>query len=523
VADISDKLADLAMSASVMLVGKILGRALGLLGLALIIRSMEPGVFGHVALAYAVARATGQMARCGLPNGVTRLFSATADGGDDDEAPDVNITDRTAPSDIVRAGILLTFCTGLIGALAVYGFSRQIAGLMSDPELVWLLPVLSLVVILRAFWGSLDGTLRATGESFKTVLARDILPKVGALVVFFVASMELSPVWAAMLYWIAIPAVGTVITAAFVYPIVVDFDGVSDAIDASVVRKLWSYSWPLAMGSVVFLLLANLDVLMLGYLSDSVNVGLYRSVQPLQQISIFVMSSFTFLFLPIATRLFENDQLEELQSLYTVSTKWITAATLPLVLVFGLFPAEVIAALLKPSYTPAAPALTLLVFGIFGRALVGLNGDVVQAMNRPKIELYAAVPGFLANGLLNFLLIPRYGIVGAAFATVVGYAVYNAIELGEIYRSTGIHPFSGRLFRQLVPTAAFGLACRWLIEPTGLPLLIAIGGCFVVVQLLSMVFTRSLDSADIELLRQVESSTGLELAPVRTFLNQYVV
>jgi O-antigen/teichoic acid export membrane protein len=50
-----------------------------------------------------------------------------------------------------------------------------------------------------------------------------------------------------------------------------------------------------------------------------------------------ILESFRFLFLPIATEYYEAGELDDLRAFYTVSSKWIAAGTLPLVLVFGLF------------------------------------------------------------------------------------------------------------------------------------------------------------------------------------------
>jgi O-antigen/teichoic acid export membrane protein len=277
----------------------------------------------------------------------------------------------------------------------------------------------------------------------------------------------------------------------------------------------------LALGSVVFLFLGRLDVMMLGYLADSKDVGLYRSILPLQKSAGFIMTAFTFLFLPLATDFYEQSQLDDLNELYTVSTKWITALTLPIVLVIALFPAPVIGSFFGESYVPAAPALTILIIGMFSRALVGLNGDMVRAINRPEIELYTAIGGLVVNAVLNLLLIPEYGIVGAAVATISGYTVYNLGEVAAVYYYTKTHPFSWRLFRQLIPTTAVALACWALLGPLAIHWLFVLGGFLVIVQLASTILTRSVDEADILLIDQLEDAVGREFPQIRRMITTY--
>jgi len=293
--------------------------------------------------------------------------------------------------------------------------------------------------------------------------------------------------------------------------------------DAATVRELWSFSWPLAIGSSFFLLLSNVDVLMIGYFMEPRSVGFYRAIQPLRQVTVFVLGSFTFLFLPLATQYYDDGNLDALDRFYTISTKWIVAATFPLVLVFTLFAPEVVRAFFGVEYTPAAPALAVLTAGLFVRAIVGLNGDMTKAIDRPRIELYSVAVAVVVNVVLNVVLVPRYGIVGAAIGTVVGYAVYNALEVLMIYRSVGSHPFSANTVKPLIPTVLVALGAARLTADVqlGLVVLIGIGGFLSVIHLFSMVVTRSLGREDLLLFERFEERTGVDLERFKSMIRAY--
>jgi len=488
-------------------VGMAAGRALGLFGQTLIIRALSPDVFGKIALAYVIVTGVGSVVKLGLRDGITRFYSAA--------------TTEAETNDVLRSGLLLAVVAGVVGAVIVYGLRFQFAELMAEEALLVFIPPLLVHICLYPSSEVLIGALRATGDSKGAVVAQHLIPKAGAIVVFVAAIALTTSVTAALAYWIVTPAITVLAAGIYVSGKISVTRVLGQLPERRTITELLSYSWPLAIGSVIFIFLSQLDVLMLGALTESTEVGLYRSVQPLQMISTFVMIAFSFLFLPIATEFYENDSLADLQEFYTVSTKWISALTLPLALTFAFFPESVVVAFFGQEYTGAAPVLTILIAGSFIRAIVGLNGDMVKAVNEPRVEMFAAVPGLVVNAVLNFLLIPRYGIVGAGVATVCGYAVYNLIELGFLYRHVGMHPFSGKLFRQLVPTIAFAFGCQALLGRLGLVSLVALGMVFSVVQLASTVLTRSVDRTDIMLLDRLEGATGVTFTRSRRILESY--
>jgi O-antigen/teichoic acid export membrane protein len=266
-------------------------------------------------------------------------------------------------------------------------------------------------------------------------------------------------------------------------------------------------------------LLTRLDILMLGVYVESASVGYYRSIQPLRQISTFAAGSFGFLFLPLATRYYETDDFDGLGQLYRTSTKWIASLSLPFVLVFALFPGDVIRVFFGSQYLPASLALSILIGGLYFRALVGLDTDLLNAISRTRIELGCAVVGVVVNIVLNVLLIPRFGITGAAVATVSGFFIYNVCEVAMIYRAVGTHPFGINNVKPLVPTVLGGAAIATVIDTQlGFVGLVAVGIVFSILHLGSLIGTRSLDENDAMLIENLEGKLGLDLSKFREYL-----
>ncbi|WP_435349136.1 flippase [Haloarchaeobius sp. HRN-SO-5] len=494
---VADSLGKLAESASVVFVGSIVGRALGLVGETAIIRALPPSAFGEVALAYTVVFALANITLLGVHDGVTRFLSAADDS-----------VERLS---ILRSALIITLVAAVISILGLYFLRNWLAGLMGQPSLTKWIPFFLIFFILYPLARIAFGVLRGQGRTVGAVLSKKIGARVFALGLLAIATFTISSEIGAVAYWISFQFF-ILFFCTLLLRQRYQLRKVVGIPDSRTLNRLWSFSWPLATSSVIFLMLSNMDVLMIGYFLDSTSVGYYRSIQPLKQATTFVVSSFSFLYLPIATEYYESGDLGGLNELFTVTTKWISLATLPFVLVFTFFASDAIAAIFGAAYTPASSALAVLIGGLFIRALSGLDGDMVRAIDRPKVELYSAAGGLSVNFGLNIVLITQYGLVGAAVATVTGYAVYNGLEVIAIYRQTGASPVGWNVLKPLFPTTLLAIVAAIILpDNLGLLALIGLGMFFTMTLPISVFLTRSFDRTDIELVEMVERHSGADL------------
>ncbi len=496
---VDDALGGLARSAVIVFLGTVLGRLLSLVGQVLVARTLGPATFGHVALAYTVVLTAAGLALLGVHEGLTRQMAA------DDEP--------SARRRLLAGAYLLALAGAVVAVVALAVARDPIGAALDDPRLPALVLALAPVPLLHGLSRVSFGALRVHGRSLGAVVARDLGPRIGSIALFVALALAGLPVAGAVAYWISVPAITLVLASAYLHRELDLVATVAGGTDRETLRGLWSFSWPLALGSTFFILLSNVDVVMIGYFMDARAVGLYRAVSPLRQVTLFVLTAFSFLFLPLATEYHDGGDIAALDRLYTVSTKWIVAATVPPVLVFTLFATDVVRAFFGAAYVPAAPALAVLTGGLFVRALVGLNGDVAKAIDRPEIELRSVAVAVVVDVALNAILIPRYGIVGAAAATAAGYAVYNLVEVVAIHRAVGSHPFAAATLVPLGPTLAVAAGIDALVaRPVGLSGLVGIGLVLVVVHLGSMALTGSLDESDRLLARRLDERLGTDLA-----------
>ena len=490
-----EDIGDLIRGSGVVLLGTVVGRLFGLAGQIIIVRNLSPETFGHLALAFTIVSSIGMIAIFGTQDGVTRFLSANE-----------SVHEKLH---YLRSGVGLVVASSVTAAVLVYLFRYQIGSLMGDEELPQLLSIFIIYLLVFPLSRVLISILRSESRPTAMILARDFTGPVISLSLLFSFIWMGMVVQGAIVYWLAIPLFTLVFSSYFSFKLLPIRKILEQPPDLSVTKELWKFSWPLAVSSSFMIMMSNLDVMMIGLLMESSTpVGLYRSIQPLREVTIFVLGSVTFLYLPLCTKYYENEDYDSLLALYKNTSKWISSLTLPIVIVVGLFPGSVIFHLFGSDYLPAAPALTVLIFGYFLRVVAGPTGATIKAIDRSKVELVSASVGTVANVVVNVLLIPRYGIVGAAFGTAIGFLVYNLLELTVIYKDTRSHPFSTNLIKPSVLTVGFaiGLKLYFAEGRLSIPALMILGAAFGLIQLVAIILTRSFDEYDEEIIGKLKSS-----------------
>lgn len=205
----------------------------------------------------------------------------------------------------------------------------------------------------------------------------------------------------------------------------------------NVLPELIMFSWPLMVSSVAVQVFLWTPSILVGMMATSRDVGLLNAALPLGTAAKMVLSSVTFLFLPVTADLFSSDDLAELRNVYAVATRWVLAASLPLIAFFLIHPGRSVAFLFGGGYVEAGIALTALLIGYLVNMGTGPVGDLLIAVGKTRHEMAANV---FKLGLfigLSVLLIPRHGFLGGAAAFSAGMIVGNVIRLAFCWEYVG--------------------------------------------------------------------------------------
>lgn len=216
--------------------------------------------------------------------------------------------------------------------------------------------------------------------------------------------------------------------------------------DADRFRSLVSSAVPMVLSGIVLMIYLRIDQVMLGALASEAEVGFYAAAVRISEVWYFVPAAIVSSVFPGIVQLRATDEAQfhqRLQRLYNLLAFLGYVVALPVTLLAPWL----VRLLFGSAYQPAGPLLAVLIWaGLFANLTVARNAHFI-ALDWGRAQLWTASAGAVANILLNLLLIPRYGAMGAAVATCLSYWV---AAHGACYASRSLRPAAGMIVRALL-------------------------------------------------------------------------
>ncbi len=191
--------------------------------------------------------------------------------------------------------------------------------------------------------------------------------------------------------------------------------------DGQLARMLLRDSWPMGIAGIAIMVYVKIDQVMLGQMTSQQETGLYAAAASLSEVWYFIpMAIATTVFpLIIGTETGEAGARDRrLQRLYDA----MVAISLVIAGVTTILGGPLITALYGAPYARAANMLVVHIWSLPFVALGTARARFLVANNMTTLAMVSALLGGVANIALNVCLIPRYGGLGAAWASLVSYA-----------------------------------------------------------------------------------------------------
>lgn len=205
---------------------------------------------------------------------------------------------------------------------------------------------------------------------------------------------------------------------------------------AKVDTSLLNFSYPLMFVTILQTFMHWMDILMLGYFTDATTVGLYHPAARTAGLLQALLLSFISIYAPMMAQFHREGDRKKMDDTYKLVSRWLLMCAIPISAIFIIFPGKVML-LFGPEYLPSAKILVILTGATFIQAIFGAAGPTLSMSGHTKLVLWNTIGAFALNFGLNIYLIPNYGIIGAAIATltsliVVGFA--RTIEVSVILK-----------------------------------------------------------------------------------------
>lgn len=390
---------------------------------------LEPEVFGYFFLGLTMVSLLSTASLMGLDTGVVR-YTALYDGEGD----------RGRVRGAIAGAVAVAVPASLVAAVLLAASASAIAdGIFQKPGLAPVLklfaPAVPLFVIARLLNSATQGLrqmrYQVYSRDFSEQLIRFLLSAIA-----LIAGLGLSGV------------IGANVVALFVAMLLALYflHRVEPAFSVHRKRifeqgRLLGYSAPLAASTLItFFLLWN-DTFFLAKYHSADDVGIYSLAVRLAIAGSVIIVSFNMIFAPLASDLFNRNERARLENLLRFTNKWILCFSLPVFAVLILLPEQVLG-VIGASYTAASTALVILALGQLVNAASGPVALLLMMSGRPAVVMISNLAVLLVDIALCFLLIPGYGLVGAAIASAVTIALFNLVSLAGVMILLKLRPFS---------------------------------------------------------------------------------
>ncbi len=397
-------------------------------------RQLGPADYGLFSLAFTVITLAGSLPALGLQNSLRRFISYHCERGEPGPV-----------RGLVAFGLIWPTACGIVLGGSLFALSTPLAAAwFGKPELAPLLRALALVVPLAGVRKLATVIFSGFKRPSLKVLVEDVTEPVlrvaGAVGVAAAGWGVLPLAHASTLAYVAVGVLSLALVRSALRT--------AAPAGASETRLPWrgliGFSSPLVVSDLVELLLAWISVLLLGALSTEHDVGLFRSASQPPMLAGAILTSFAFVYLPVATELFVRGDRDGWKRINNAVAHWTLSLSFPIAAVCLCYPAEVIGILFGPGYVAGAAAMRWLAAGYLFRAACGLTGLNLVAAGLTRLHMALTLCGFAVVVAASVLWIPAHGAAGAAAAYAASVSCRALLNVVATRVTLGLSPFQSR-------------------------------------------------------------------------------
>ena len=213
--------------------------------------------------------------------------------------------------------------------------------------------------------------------------------------------------------------------------------------------ELLRFSLPAHMAWVINAVRGSLETMVLGFMGLTTGVGVYTAALRLSAVGNMFYFSIASISAPIITDLYSRGESVRLEQLYQTTTKWLITFNFPLFLTFVIFAVPLIS-IFGADFAAGATGLIILASGTLVNTGTGVGATVIDMTGHTRLNFGNSVFLMITAVSLDLLLIPRWGVIGAAIASALPTFLVNLLCLLEVFVLLRILPYNWSIFKPII-------------------------------------------------------------------------
>lgn len=402
---------------------RIVGMGLGY-GLAILISQLYgAGVYGRYSILVTFAQFSVMLFSLGLPVAIVKLTT------------EVEHFQLAPISNYLKKSFIILLLSGIIGSILIYSSSSLLGlNIFKDKELSIIFRYFSYFFVLIIIHNFSTQYFRGINKFMEYGLAMFIFPNILFFVfIFLFRGLNLTEEFYVFLsYILSLSIVGLVIS--FKLPLKVKTKRNYPY------RSLLNLSLPILFSSA-FLFISNwTDIFMLGSMVSKVEVGVYSAAYKLASMSLLIILTINIVFAPKISTLYNQKKTLQLKDEVRKTNRVMFILTLPIavgLIVFNKF----LLGLFGQEFLSGEVTLIILTIGFLFNSFSGTVAHILNMTDYQKILRNLTLSMAILNIGLNFILIPKFGITGAAVASLFSQIFLNLFAVYYVKKKLGFWAF----------------------------------------------------------------------------------
>jgi O-antigen/teichoic acid export membrane protein len=433
----TETLSSITRGASLYFIGKVTVDVLGFLLQLVLTRGLGAGLYGVYAYGKTILGVTLVFTNFGSDNSLLKYLP--------------QYKDKPVKQQFVFALAIGTSLTGgIVSAIILYVFAPTISNQTLDsPQFIDVLRLFALLVVFDTIAKILYSTFRSLERLEYEILSNKLIRPALRLIA---AVLALGLGYSVIGVMVALIVANLLALGVALFVLLTRFElrpSISSTqTNRSDIYDYYNFSVPLTLKDAGDILMKRVDILMVGFFLSATSVGIYNISVLLSGVLTLPLAAFNQLFPPIASRLYSNGDIERIDSLYNTVTRWIFTITLVMAIGAIVYRRELLS-LFGEEFTKGTVVLVLFVTAQLFNSLGGANGYLLMMANRQYILVLNQWSFGILNGILNYVFIIKFGLVGAALATASVLVALNLVKTIELWYLEGLFPYSRKFAKPI--------------------------------------------------------------------------
>lgn len=393
---------------------KILGMAVGYVSMLYITNRYGAKEFGILSLLITIVSIFAIIPKFGMENALVRIVG------------ELNSLKFISQIPIVFKNVLIfSSVLALIFAFILFYLSNYIAtDILNKPYLVQYIKIVAITVVTTTMTTIISATYQGMKKTKEFILIQALLLQLIFLLFLFINGYVNVSNNVVTIYVYA-SIVTTILSFYFIVKTLNSFMQKEENSQTKYnLKSVIFTAFPMLLSGSFAMLMSWTDIVMIGIYKNEVDVGIYSAAQRMAALASLSLIAINTIAAPKFVEFYSKGDIVGLEKIAKQSTKIIFFTSFPLILVYFIFP-EYIMGLFGNEFMVGSTVLIFISIAQFVNAVSGSVGYIMQMTDNQKIFQNVIIFASIINIILNYILIPKYGINGAAIATMVSMIFWN--------------------------------------------------------------------------------------------------